>query len=153
MTVAVKSLRNPPLDIKLSGQGLNTSVVEIKAAVAGQAGVPADKIRVLHKKKPVPDTKALKDLVADGDMVVEFSVMIMGGAAAAAPGPARGSATDVGGDSTAGGVVAQGSSGKAVLETEEFWNDLGGFLQQRIRDEAAAGELVGQFRGAWQAMR
>lgn len=49
----------------------------------------------------------------------------------------------------AAGPVAQGLSGPAVLETEEFWEDLRGYLQQRIRDEKTAEEVVGKFRGAW----
>ncbi|EGZ70743.1 hypothetical protein NEUTE2DRAFT_92396 [Neurospora tetrasperma FGSC 2509] len=49
----------------------------------------------------------------------------------------------------AAGPVAQGLSGPAVLETEEFWEDLKGYLQQRIRDEKTAEEVVGKFRGAW----
>ncbi|KAK3490905.1 cell-cycle control medial ring component [Neurospora hispaniola] len=49
----------------------------------------------------------------------------------------------------AAGPVAQGLSGPAVLETEEFWEDLKGYLQQRIRDEKTAEEVVGRFRGAW----
>lgn len=47
------------------------------------------------------------------------------------------------------GPVAQGLSGVAVLDTEEFWEDLKGYLQQRIRDVEAAEEVVGKFRGAW----
>jgi hypothetical protein len=38
-----------------------------------------------------------------------------------------------------------------VLETGEFWGDLKGFLQQRIRDEKAAEEVVEVFKGAWNA--
>ncbi|KAK1777879.1 cell-cycle control medial ring component [Copromyces sp. CBS 386.78] len=49
----------------------------------------------------------------------------------------------------AAGPVAQGLSGFAVLDTEEFWEDLKGYLQQRIRDEKAAEEVMGKFRGAW----
>ncbi|KAK3397126.1 cell-cycle control medial ring component [Sordaria brevicollis] len=56
-------------------------------------------------------------------------------------------------ETTAGGEqagpVAQGLSGAAVLDTEEFWEDLKGYLQQRIRDVEAAEEVVGRFRGAW----
>ncbi|KAK3493206.1 cell-cycle control medial ring component [Neurospora crassa] len=52
-------------------------------------------------------------------------------------------------EAAAAGPVAQGLSGPAVLETEEFWEDLKGYLQQRIRDEKTAEEVVGRFRGAW----
>ncbi len=82
VSVLVKSLRNPPLEVALSSQPLNTSVLDVKTAVAKQARIPADKIKMLHKKKPVADSKVLKDLVGGDETTVEFSVMIMGGAAA-----------------------------------------------------------------------
>jgi len=86
---------------------------------------------------------------------IEFSVMIMGGAAtlaAAAEAKAAGQkrpASEAVAETEA--PVAQGLSGTPVLETEQFWEDLKGFLQQRIRDEKAAEELLGRFRGAWSA--
>lgn len=43
-----------------------------------------------------------------------------------------------------------GSSGKDVLKEDHFWDDLQGFLQQRIRDEDEARRLSGLFRSAWQ---
>lgn len=45
--------------------------------------------------------------------------------------------------------VAQGKSGSDVLETEEFWEDLKGFLVQRSRDERVAEVLVGRCREGW----
>lgn len=103
-------------------------------------------MRLLVRKKPVADSKILKELVGDGDKEVEFSVMVLGGAAAL---PAAAGKTD---EKEKHKHVAQGLSGRDVLQTEEFWTDLGGFLQQRIRDETAAEELVGVFRGAWNGM-
>ena len=44
--------------------------------------------------------------------------------------------------------VAQGISGKEVLETEQFWSDLKGFLVQRIKDEKEGERLAGVFRKA-----
>jgi hypothetical protein len=46
--------------------------------------------------------------------------------------------------------VAQGLSGEGVLATGEFWEDLKGFLQQRVRDERVAGEALEVFKGAWE---
>jgi hypothetical protein len=46
--------------------------------------------------------------------------------------------------------VAQGLSGEGVLKTEAFWEDLKGYLQQRVRDEGVAGDALGVFRGAWE---
>jgi ubiquitin-like protein 4 len=45
----------------------------------------------------------------------------------------------------------QGASGKQMLQTEDFWKDLQGFLEQRIRDEAEAVRLVHKWRSAWNA--
>ncbi|KAJ2996288.1 hypothetical protein NUW58_g1018 [Xylaria curta] len=137
LVITVKSLRNPPLDLRLSSQPLNTSIHDIKASVAKETGIPENKIKILHKKKPIPDSKVLKDLVGDDEMTVEFSVMVMGGAAAAAAKP------DVQNE------VAQGLSGADVLQTQEFWGDLNGFLLQRIRDEQLAEELTNTFQQAW----
>lgn len=147
VTVHVKSLRNPPLDIKLTSQPLNTtSVLNIKTAVATQASLLPEKIKMLHKKKPVADSKVLKDLIGDeSETTVEFSVMVMGGAASS-PKTEEGSV----GDAT---PVAQGTSGEAVLETDAFWTDLRGFLLQRIRDEKVTEELFGKFLSSWETSR
>jgi hypothetical protein len=154
-------------------------VLDIKHAVAAKTGLPVDKIKLLSKKKPVADSKVLKELLVvddgngSGTTTVEFSVMVLGGAAtlaaasasaAAAAAPAATSGGE--GDKTAGVApaemtthsgaggedkhVAVGLSGTDVLRTEEFWTDLGGYLQQRIRDEKAAGDVLGKFREAWQ---
>jgi len=126
-------------------------VLDVKHAVSQKTGLPVDKIKLLAKKKPVADSKVLKELVGEGDgTTVEFAVMVLGGAASLAAAS--------GGEAGTGGVkaggedkhVAVGLSGTDVLKTEEFWSDLGGFLQQRIRDERAAGDVLGAFRGAWE---
>lgn len=159
VTVRVRSLRNPPLDVQLPAQPLaTTAVLDVKAAVAAQAGLVPSKIRVLHKKKPVPDSKVLKDLVGDGETTVEFSVMVMGGAAAAAVSPPPAAATTPRAaeeESAAADAapVAQGQSGAAVLETDTFWTDLRGFLLQRIRDEQITEELFGKFLSSWETSR
>ncbi|KAI0131218.1 cell-cycle control medial ring component-domain-containing protein [Daldinia grandis] len=138
LTVLVKSLRNPPLDIKLSSQTPNTSVLDIKTAVSQDTGIPIEKMKLLHKKKPIADSKVLKDLTGEAETSVEFSVMVMGGAAALKTTPAQ-------------AEVAQGQSGNEVLDTKEFWDDLKGFLLQRIRDEKTAEELTNTFQSAWKA--
>ncbi|ERF76520.1 hypothetical protein EPUS_08912 [Endocarpon pusillum Z07020] len=40
--------------------------------------------------------------------------------------------------------------GKEILETEQFWKDLQGYLEQRIKDEAEAASLVQKWKGDWQ---
>lgn len=151
LTVTVKSLRNPPLDIKLTSQPLKTSILDIKTAVAEQASLQVDKIKVLHKKKPVGDSKVLKDLVGDDETSVEFSIMVMGGAAAAASQGSVGPKAEDGAGAGAATNPAQGVSGEAVLQTDQFWTDLRGFLLQRIRDEAVTEELFGKFLSSWES--
>lgn len=127
--------------------------------MSAETGIPLDKLKLLYNKKPVSDSKTLKDVLGpDGEGAgagakgVEFSVMVMGGAATLAAAAAKKAAesSEGGGEKTdESGVVAQGLSGEGVLATEEFWDDLKGFLQQRVRDEKVAGEATEAFRGAW----
>ncbi|RDW95328.1 hypothetical protein BP5796_01091 [Coleophoma crateriformis] len=142
ITVSLKSLRNPPLDITLSSQTPNTSILDLKTAVSEKTGISADKIRVLHKKKPVGDSKVLKDVVGE-DSSVEFSVMVIGGAAAVN--------REVEPEGTSTAPVAQGESGTELLSTDEFWADLKGFLTQRLRDEKTAETTFGVFKNAWES--
>ena len=43
----------------------------------------------------------------------------------------------------------QGESVHSILQTEEFWSDVKGFLAQRLRDEKEGERLAGMFREAW----
>ncbi|EJT72019.1 hypothetical protein GGTG_11267 [Gaeumannomyces tritici R3-111a-1] len=150
VTVHLRSLRNPPLDIKLTSQPLGTSVLDVRTAAAAQAGLRADKVKLLHKKKPVADSKVLRDLVAaDDETLVEFSVMVLGGAAAAIP-KAEEDAAAADQASPAAAPTAQGVSGAEAVQSEEFWVDLRGFLLQRVRDETYVDELSSTFRKAWE---
>ncbi|KAI6360112.1 hypothetical protein MCOR25_006820, partial [Pyricularia grisea] len=164
VAVSLRSLRNPPLDIKLAPQPVSTtSVQDVKAAAAEQAGLPADKMKLLFKKKPVADSKTLAELLegAGGsadETVVEFTVMVLGGAVPSRPAAAGGA--ESGGDvqmkdaapaaaAAASTSTAQGVSGVDVLKTDDFWTDLNGFLLQRVRDEKVADEVSALFRKAW----
>jgi len=141
LTVSLKSARNPPLDVRLSSQPLDTSVLDLKTAAEARTRVPVAKMKLLHNKRPVPDTKILKDLVADGETTLELTVIVMGGAAAIpAATPEKSGA-------------AEASTGAAVVETDAFWADLRGFLLQRIKDEDQASELSTLFRSSWEAKR
>lgn len=145
LTITLKSLRNPPLDISLPPQDLTTSIHDLKSHVETASGIPASKLRILYKKKPVPDSKILKELLSDEDTAagvdaLEMGVMVLGGAASVrAPVPAP----------EAAGVEGE----KKAVETEEFWVDLRGFLLQRVKDEKEGGELYDMFRGAWESWR
>ncbi|KAI1330622.1 cell-cycle control medial ring component [Xylariaceae sp. FL0255] len=139
ITVTAKSLRNPPLDLRFSSQSPNTSILDIKTSVSKETGISEDKIKILYKKKPIADSKVLKDLLGEEDTALEFSVMVMGGATALVTNP--GTQKD----------VAQGPSGAEVVQSQEFWHDLQGFLLQRIRDEQMATDLTNTFQEAWKA--
>ncbi|KAG6360646.1 hypothetical protein INS49_011711 [Diaporthe citri] len=152
ITVRIKSLRNPPLDIRLSSQPLNTSILDVKTSVSTETTIPVDKIKVLHKKKPVADSKVLKDLLGEDETSVEFSVMVLGGAAAAAS-PAPNNEDGPAAAAADAASTAQGTSGEAVLQTDAFWTDLRGFLSQRIRDEKITEELFGKFLSSWESGR
>lgn len=99
---------------------------------------------MLYKKKPCPDSKTVKEILGDQDVgeEVEFSIMVIGGATANQDGQTMGETK---------GPVAQGPSGDEVLGTEGFWDDLRGFLVQRIRDEGKATEVWETFRKGWKA--
>lgn len=139
--------------------------------------VAAEKIKILYNKKPVPASKkTVADVLEGEDLAkgesVDFGVMIMGGApdppsrAGAAP-PAEVAHSGVEGvaeapqapppaksmegiEKTSSPVPAYGLSGKEVLETDEFWTDLQGYLQQRLKDEAQAVRLVQKWKSSWQ---
>ncbi|KZZ98441.1 Ubiquitin supergroup [Moelleriella libera RCEF 2490] len=141
VTVLLKSLRNPPLDIKLAAQPLSTSILAIKTQVAEQTRIPVDKMKLLHNKRPLVDSKILKDLLegnAASATKIEFSVMVLGGAAAVMPAENAALAPAV-------------ASGKDALTTEAFWSDLDGFLLQRLKDEETARELGMLFKSSWQS--
>jgi hypothetical protein len=97
---------------------------------------------VISQKKPVADSKILKDLVKDGEEKIEFSVMVIGGAAAVKKVEEE-IIPDV-------GNFAQGDTGKAVLGKDEFWGDLKGFLVQSLRDEKEGEKVYNVFRKAWE---
>lgn len=143
--MSLKSLRNPPLDITLKSLSPTTSILNLKEQVSAQSSIPIAALRVLSQKKPVPDSKILKDLVKDGEERIEFSVMVIGGTAAVRKVDEE-IIPDV-------GSVAQGDSGKAVLAKEEFWSDLKGFLIQRLKDEKEGARVSTVFRRAWETQK
>jgi ubiquitin-like protein 4 len=141
VTVQLKSLRNPPIDLKLTSQPLNTSVLDLKLAVSERTRIPTEKLKLLHKKKPVADSKVLKELVGEEEKLVDFSIMVIGGAAAVPT------------DEEAQAAVETQPTGAAALETDHFWGDLKGFLTQRLKDEKEADELTRTWRSDWQSKR
>lgn len=167
ITIHLKSTRNPSLEFTLPTAPLTTTSVEdLKDAVrervvdASGNNVSVEKIKILYKRKPVSG-KTVAEVLAGADdgllgggKEVEFGVMIMGGATVVEP-PVSGTGTGTEekgeGEVTAKPVV--GPSGEDVLETEAFWDDLQGFLMQRVKDVEEAKRLRELFKGAWSSGR
>ena len=143
-----------------------TSVFDLKQRYSTPSSVPVAKIKLLYKKKPVADSKIVAEVIG-GDVTgeAEFGVMVMGGAAAPAPGstpaestpaaPAEvekglGSGSGSVGETTKTPPAAAGPSGKELVAADEFWSDLKLFVLQRIKDETEAERLVGVFKTAWE---
>ena len=110
------------------------------------------KIKLLFRKKPVGDSKVLKDLLDGsevGDGGVELGVMVLGGGSVLPKVAAvvKGEETQV--QQQEAEAVVEKKEG--VLATGEFWEDLRGFLLQRVKDEGVAQEALGVFKGAWEA--
>ncbi|KAL1964381.1 hypothetical protein VTN77DRAFT_7066 [Rasamsonia byssochlamydoides] len=160
VTVHLKSARNPVLEFSIDNAPLSTTTVhDLREAVrervvAGDGStnepVPADKIKILYKKKPVGGSpeKTLAEILTEsepevlsGGKTVEFGVMIMGGASIK---PAT-AATET------PSTVPSPPKPAEVLSTDAFWTDLEGFLEKRIRDQPEAARLAGVFRRAWEA--
>ncbi|TPX13197.1 uncharacterized protein E0L32_006397 [Thyridium curvatum] len=161
VAVTVRSLRAGAGDaeaVRLPAQPAGTSLLDIKTAVAERLSLAPSRVRLLHRKKPVADSKVLKDLLGPGDSSLELSVMIMGGGGAAAAAAAATSTTSsssppppvAGGEDVVGRTTAGGPTGMAVVEGPEFWNDLRGFLLQRVRDEKVTDEVFSLFLRAWE---
>ncbi|EKD16331.1 uncharacterized protein L3040_009435 [Drepanopeziza brunnea f. sp. 'multigermtubi'] len=138
LSVTLKSLRNPPLDVTLSSQPLSTSILSLKESLSVETSIPVAKIRLLFNKKPAPDSKVLKDLVGEDESKVEFGVMVIGGAAA----------LKRDGSEEVEPKVQEMGHGDEVVKTEAFWGDLKAFLVQRLKDEGEGERLCGVFKKA-----
>ncbi len=161
IAVSLKPMKPGNPSVTLRSQAPTTSVFDLKSAYAAQAGgLDPAKIKLLRAKKPVADSKSLGDLLAEGgdegaaekDIVMDFAVMVMGGGGAAtAAVTASSPAAEKDKMDVDPAPVAQGPSGAEVLRKEEFWDDLGGFLMQRVRDEDESARLVKIFKDAWES--
>ncbi|KAF2669004.1 hypothetical protein BT63DRAFT_478894 [Microthyrium microscopicum] len=152
LSVNLSTMKFPTHTLKLDGQSGSTSVFDLKNAYVKRFSVPVDKIKLLYAKKPVADSKTLGEVIGSATGDVEFSVMLMGGvvpsdsapeenvpAAKEAPVEKQSKKEDK--------HVSAGPSGKE-LETDAFWEDLKGFLVQRLKDEGEGERLAKVFRKA-----
>lgn len=137
----------------LQRQALSTSIFDIKTAYAKETNGAVDKTRLLYNKKPVPDSKTLKDVIGSStDKEIAFTVMVMGGGATAAP-PVTAAKSGTTDTEMAEAPASEPLEGAAALNSQEFWTDLKGFLLQRIRDESEAEKVTAVFKKAWQSSR
>lgn len=168
ITATLKPMRSGET-VTLSEITLDTSIHDLKTQYATQANQSLDKVKLLLNRKPAADLKTLKELGVSED--VELTVMVMGGASttpaagspaleksepplpAAAPAPDKMDIDTPAPESEKAQLEAQGkakqtNSTAAILQSEEFWSDLKGFLSQRLRDQDEAERLAGVFREA-----
>ncbi|KAF2680220.1 hypothetical protein K458DRAFT_312325 [Lentithecium fluviatile CBS 122367] len=161
LAITLKPLKPTSPIVPLSNiDPAKTSVYDLKSSYATSTSLPASKIKILYKKKPVTDSKTVAEVIgSDAGTEVEFGVMVMGSATAggtpvasppaAVPSEAEKGLADA--KYEGGGAVpaAQGLSGKEAVN-DAFWEDLRGFVVQRIRDEKEGDRLVGIFKSAWE---
>lgn len=139
--------------ITLSSQPvITTSIFDIKQQYSTQTSIPTSAIKLLYAKKPVGDSKTVEEVIgSEIKDTVEFTVMVMGGALASvsAATPVERTATppvSAPDEVMPDAPVAQGPSGAEILQTDEFWSDLKGFLLQRVRDEEESERLIKVWR-------
>jgi len=158
--------------LTFSDKDLTTSVFDLKSAYSKEINHLVEKIKIIYAKKPVADTKTLKEVLGDEATVtqnVELSVMIMGTLGTGTSQPTSQAQTPAAVDipeptmaDAPGSEQAQNQAGKEKdvlnvdsgvqeLATEEFWDDLKGFLVQRLRDEDEGERVMGLFRSAIEA--
>ncbi|KAI4280054.1 MAG: hypothetical protein L6R38_004743 [Xanthoria sp. 2 TBL-2021] len=152
ISITLRSLKSPPLNLTLPSQSLATSIFELKQKVAKEIQRDStDGIKILYQRKPCSDAKTVGEVVGEeGAKEVEFGVMVVG-LSAAGPSAAGGEDVKMGGVEEGKGKVpaAQGQSGEEVLGSAEFWDDLKGWLMQRVRDEGKADEVWSLFKRGW----
>ncbi|CAO2649445.1 Nn.00g068300.m01.CDS01 [Neocucurbitaria sp. VM-36] len=167
INISLKPMKPTSPTVPLSSiEPSKTSIFDLKQQYSTSTSIPAAKIKILYKKKPVTDSKTVAEVIgSEAGEDVEFSVMVLGGAVAgggtppvASPPAAAPSEADKGlagsaGQGSGAGAAAVGPSGKEVVATEEFWSDLNNFVLQRIKDEQEGERLVGVFRGAWEGSK
>jgi len=158
-TITLKPLRGSP--VALTNQTPDSSIYDVKAACAAQAGYLPEKVKVLWERKPVSDSKTVREVVGDAvkeDTEVEMGVMFVGQPTekAASTADKEAEPAPVGEEEEvwheAEAPVAPGQEhGRAVLETDAFWDDLHSFVSQRIKDDEVTNDLVAGFRKSWRS--
>lgn len=158
VTVSIKSLhRTQPLDVTLASPEYafalaTTSLLDVRTALAAKSHVPADKLRLLYNKKPVSDSKVLKDLVAGSEAAeeIKLGVMVAGGAETVAAAEAATAAAAAQATAAAAPAEEKAEPTAVAAESEVFWTDLHGFLVKRTGSKTQADELFSLFLRSWE---
>jgi len=132
VSVTVKTMRKPQSTATLQPMKASTPIAVVKQQAATEFGIPSDKIKLLYNKKPVTDSKTIQDVAGDSTDA-EFTAMLLGGA------------IPVEKNQPTEAVVAEAS----LLDTSEFWEDLRGFLLQRLKNETEAETAFSIFEKSW----
>lgn len=166
LTITLKPLRasaTGPNAVVVKDQTPDSSIYDVKAACAAQAGYTTEKVKILWERKPVSDSKTVKEVVGEAaapGAEVEMGVMFMGQPTQA---PARGSgesspvpvAEEQGTDRRESvyedASSAQAGHGEAALESKEFWDELQGFVSQKLHNESLTTKVMQGFRQSYQS--
>ncbi|KAL8921989.1 MAG: hypothetical protein Q9208_005443 [Pyrenodesmia sp. 3 TL-2023] len=166
-TLHLTSLRPPhTLSLSLPSLPLSTPILSLKQKVAtelGRTGGTTEGIKILYARKPAGDSKTVGEVIGaaaaeqQGE-VVEMQVLVVGGGGGGGGDVSKAGeegkdvemkGTGGGGGGGGAAAVAQGASGEEVMGSDAFWDDLRGWLMQRVRDEGVAGEVWGAFKRGW----
>lgn len=146
ISVTLKAMKHP-ITLSSSFPLATTSVLDLKAFIAAEISVPVDKMKILHTRKPVADSKVLSDLVKSVDeKEIELSFMLNPGVV---PSAKKTDEEARAADESANKMDID-EAAEEVVETEAFWTDLQGFLLQRLKNEGRANEVFAVFKGAWE---
>lgn len=165
ITIHVRSARNPALEFSVPNAPLSTtSVQDLRDAVSERVTdtqgnpIALDKIKILYRRKPVSSTgKTIAEILADepdmlaGGKAVEFGVMIIGGATLVDTAESQSEAVEERENISSKPAIVP--SGAEMLQTEVFWDDLQGYLEQQLKDEQEAKRLRLLFKEAWVSRR
>lgn len=149
-TILLSSPKNPSFKYYVPSCTSTTSVSSLKSALSKAKALPVDKIRILYKKRPVTDSKVLKDFLSPDELMhkstIELGVMVMGGVAVAGdPSIAMLESSET----TNHGQRSTEADANTMLQGDDFWHDLHGFLAQRLKDDKVSNEFYDRCKIAW----
>jgi len=166
LTITLKPLRasaTGPNAVVVKDQTPDSSIYDVKAACAAQSGYTTEKVKILWERKPVSDSKTVKEVIGEAaapGAEVEMGVMFMGQPTQAPTGgSAESSAVPVSEEPERRESVyedassAQAGHGEAVLESKEFWDELQGFVSQKLHNESLTTNVMQGFRQSWHPSR